>query len=135
MLRAKWTPPAREDLKKIGRYIGRHEHRPSVAAKILREIKANCDEYSEAFARGSVIGSEAAELGEGCRIFSHRRWVIVFEPIDGGIEVFACSTAVATTRGYSAIDVDLPRSAGGRMKTSLSANISATICSRSFRPV
>lgn len=87
MSKATWTSVAREDLKEIGRYIGRREHRPSVAAKILREITTKCDEYSVAFARGSVIGSDAAELGEGCRIFSYSRWVIVFEPIQSGIEV------------------------------------------------
>ncbi len=87
MAKAKWTRPARQDLKAIGHYIGRHERRPSVAAKILRELNAKCDEYAEAFARGSVIGSEASELGEGCRSFTHKRWVIVFEPISDGIEV------------------------------------------------
>ncbi len=87
MAKAKWTRPARQDLKAIGHYIGHRERRPSVAAKILREINAKCDEYAEAFARGSVIGSEAFDLGEGCRIFTHKRWVIVFEPINGGIEV------------------------------------------------
>ena len=87
MAKAKWTIPARNDLKAIGHYIGRHERRPSVAAKILREINAKCDEYAEAFARGSIIGSEASELGERCRIFPYKRWIIVFEPIGGGIEV------------------------------------------------
>jgi plasmid stabilization system protein ParE len=87
MAKAKWTTLAREDLKSIGRYIGRHEQRPSVAARILREIHAKCDKYSEAFAHGSVIGSDASELGDGCRIISHQRWLIFFEPIDRGIEV------------------------------------------------
>ena len=87
MATAKWTVLARDDLKEIGRYIGRRELRPSAASKILREIKAQCDDYSEIFARGSAIGSDAAELGENCRVFAHKRWVIVFEPIDGEIEV------------------------------------------------
>jgi toxin ParE1/3/4 len=87
MAKAKWTLPAREDLKEIGLYIGRKEHRPSIAANILREINAKCDGYSQAFASGSVIGSDASSLGEGCRILSHKRWVIVFETVDNGIEV------------------------------------------------
>jgi plasmid stabilization system protein ParE len=87
MANAKWTVPARRDLKEIGCYIGLREHRPSVAVKILRELKAKCDEYSQAFARGSVLGSDASELGENCGMFSHNRWVIVFEPIPGGIEI------------------------------------------------
>jgi plasmid stabilization system protein ParE len=87
MAKAKWTRPAREDLKEIGRYIGRTKQRPAAAAKNLREIKVKCDEYSQAFAGGSVLGSDASELGEGCRIFSYKRWGVVFEPVDGGIEV------------------------------------------------
>lgn len=87
MARATWTSTAREDLKQIGRYIGRREGRTSVAAKILREIRTKCDNYAEAFARGSVLGSDAAEIGAGCRVFPHKRWVIVFESTDGGILV------------------------------------------------
>ena len=87
MAKASWTSIARHDLKEIGRYIGQHEKRPSVAAKILREIKSKCDDYSDAFARGSVLGSDASELGEACRVFPHKRWVIVFEAADGGILV------------------------------------------------
>jgi len=85
--KAKWTSLAREDLKQIGLYMGRDKHRPSVAAAVLHEIKTKCDEYSAAFAEGSVLGTEASQLGQGCRIFSHKRWVIVFEPIKNGIEV------------------------------------------------
>ena len=87
MAKAKWTLPGRKDLKEIGRYVGSKEHRPSIASEILREIKAKCDEYSQAFARGSVLGSDASSLGERCRVFSYKRWVIVFEPVDNGIEV------------------------------------------------
>jgi plasmid stabilization system protein ParE len=87
MASAIWTEPARDDLKSIGRYLGREQKSPRLAAKILRELKASADEYSTAFAQGSIIGSEAAELGENCRVFSHKRWVVVFEPSSKGIEV------------------------------------------------
>jgi plasmid stabilization system protein ParE len=87
MANAKWTATAREDLKQIGCYIGRTEGRPSFAAAILREIKAKSDEYSAAFARGSVLGSDASVLGDGCRVFSHKRWIVVFEAIESGIEI------------------------------------------------
>lgn len=87
MAKAKWTATARDDLTSIGRYIGRSEQRPSVAAKLIREIANQCDEYSEAFARGSVLGSDASYLDVGCRVFSHKRWVIVFESTGSGIEV------------------------------------------------
>jgi plasmid stabilization system protein ParE len=87
MPKAKWTSKARDDLRSIGRYIGQHDKRPSTAEKIIREIAAKCDEYSEAFFRGSVLGSDASFLADSCRIFAHKRWVIVFEPNGNGIEV------------------------------------------------
>jgi plasmid stabilization system protein ParE len=34
-----------------------------------------------------VIGTARPDLGELHRIFTHKRWVIIFRPIAGGIEV------------------------------------------------
>jgi plasmid stabilization system protein ParE len=34
-----------------------------------------------------VLGSDAAELGAGCRVFPHKRWAIVFEAAEAGILV------------------------------------------------
>jgi toxin ParE1/3/4 len=64
-------------------YIGRKERRPSVAARVMREIREKCDHY----ARHPHTGTSRAELGEGCRLGSHSRWVILFRPIDDGIEI------------------------------------------------
>jgi plasmid stabilization system protein ParE len=36
---------------------------------------------------GSVIGTHRPELGENYRVFSHKRWVIIFRASDRGIEV------------------------------------------------
>lgn len=87
MAGATWTKPAREDLQAIGRFIGREQLSPRLAATVLRELKTKADEYSEIFTQGSVVGTDAPELGENCRVFSHKRWVIVFEPTSKGIEV------------------------------------------------
>jgi toxin ParE1/3/4 len=64
-------------------YIGRKERRPAVAARVMREIREKCDHY----ARHPHTGTSRAELGEGCRLGSHSRWVILFRPIDDGIEI------------------------------------------------
>ena len=87
MAKALWTPEAREDLRAIALYIGRKDRRPATAAKIAREIKAKCDEYATIFATGSVIGTHRPELGENHRVFTHKRWVVVFRATDLGIEV------------------------------------------------
>lgn len=78
-----WTDQARRDLKSIGMYIGRKERRPAVAARVMREIREKCSHY----ARHSLTGTSRTEFGDDCRVFSHSRWVIVFRPIEDGIEV------------------------------------------------
>ncbi len=49
----------------------------------MREIRDRCDHY----ARNPLTGTSREEFGEGCRVFSHRRWVILFRTIHEGIEV------------------------------------------------
>ena len=101
--KALWTPEAREDLKSIALYIGREDRRPATAAKIAREIKAKCDEYAAAFAEGSVIGTRRPELGENHRVFSHKRWVIIFRATDqdarrsAGRSLSSLSTSTSST--------------------------------------
>jgi toxin ParE1/3/4 len=80
---AYWTDQARRDLRSIGLYVGRKEHRPAVAARVMREIRKKCDHY----ARHPLTGTARPDLGEGCRVFSHSRWVVAFRPLDEGIEV------------------------------------------------
>ena len=87
MAKAIWTPEAREDLKQIVLFIGRRDRRTATAAKIAREIKAKCDDYATHFAAGNVTGMLRPELGENYRVFSHKRWVIIFRPSDQGVEV------------------------------------------------
>ncbi|MEX2310075.1 MAG: type II toxin-antitoxin system RelE/ParE family toxin [Pirellulales bacterium] len=56
MQKAIWSDPAREDLKEIGRYIGRQQHRPSIAAKIMREIRNHCDHLARFPHSGTAAG-------------------------------------------------------------------------------
>jgi plasmid stabilization system protein ParE len=87
MASAKYTPEARQDLKEIALWIGRTDKRPTVAANVVRDLKRHCDEYGRAFAAGSTIGTPDPRLGPGYRVFSHKRWVVVFRESHGGIEV------------------------------------------------
>jgi plasmid stabilization system protein ParE len=87
MAGAIWTQEARKDLKGIALYIGRQEQRVSTAARIIRDIKAKCDEYATHFRAGSVLGTHRPELGAQVRVISHKRRVIVFRPCKQGIEV------------------------------------------------
>ena len=87
MASTQYTPEARQDLKDIAIWIGRHDKRPKVAAKIIRELKSRCDEYARAASSGSLIGTSRPEIGAGYRVFSYKRWVVVFRGMVGGIEV------------------------------------------------
>jgi toxin ParE1/3/4 len=83
MSKAVWSDVAREDLKDTGRYIGREQHRPAVAAKIMREIRNHCD-----YLAGSPdAGSARPDLGVDIRVTSWKRWVIIFRPAAHGIDV------------------------------------------------
>ena len=83
MPQANWSDSAREDLKEIGRYVGRQQHRPSTAAKIMREMGDHCDHL----ARFPQSGTVRPDLGDDIRVTSYKRWVILFRPVEDGIEV------------------------------------------------
>ena len=87
MSQAEWTSQAKADLRDIYLWISRRDHRRNTARKIVRELRHECDEYSAAAAKGLVLGTAQSDLGELCRTFTFKRWVIVFRPVDNGIEV------------------------------------------------
>ena len=82
-----YTPEADEDIRDIFRYIAREQERPSVAAKNIQELEKKCNEYGEAFSKGSEIGTARPDLGSAYRTFAFKRWVVIFRPTGGGIEV------------------------------------------------
>ena len=82
-----WSTLARQEVDAIYDYIGEHEHRPATADRFVKNLIAACESYATAFAAGSVLGTARPDLGESHRVFSHKRWVIVFRPSDDGIEV------------------------------------------------
>lgn len=82
-----WSATARTDVDGIYQYIGEHERRPAAADKFVKYLVADCESYAAAFAAGSVLGTARPTFGESHRVFSHKRWVVVFRPIEDGIEV------------------------------------------------
>jgi len=93
--RAEWTPLAERDLEEIAFFIGVQDHRPATAAKIVREIEAKCERYAHA----PEMGTAAPELGENCRYFTHKRWVVIYATADPGIQVVG---VVDAARDYPA---------------------------------
>ncbi len=77
------TKAAQQDLDDLAWYIAVHESRPRVAYKNIDEIIAKC----ELLASNPLLGTAKPEFGNRYRTFSHKRWVILFRPIEDGIEV------------------------------------------------
>jgi toxin ParE1/3/4 len=75
------------DLDELYDYIARHEHRPATADRVVQDLVAAMRRYADIFSAGSDIGALRDDLGEGYRTFAHKRWVIVFRPVDVGIEI------------------------------------------------
>jgi plasmid stabilization system protein ParE len=80
------TQIADEDLRNIAYQIGVESARPSTADRTVDELVDCCDQLAKLTAI-SQMGTAAPELGRGVRLFSHRRWVIIFRYIDDGVLV------------------------------------------------
>ena len=83
MPRVRRTPEAERDLREIAFYIGKTQHRPLAAENLLREIDAKLRLY----AGQPLSGARRSDLDEDARIFVHKRHIIVYRPLDDGIEV------------------------------------------------
>ncbi|REK11919.1 MAG: type II toxin-antitoxin system RelE/ParE family toxin [Planctomycetota bacterium] len=77
------TPAAEADLTDIAYYIAIEAGRPLSADANIDELLAKCAVY----AREPLLGSAAPELGTEYRIFGFKRWIVIYRPIDDGIEV------------------------------------------------
>ena len=82
-----WSFASRQDIDEVYYYIGVRDRRPATADKVIGELRDACHSYADAFAAGSVIGTARSDLGEDFRVFTHKRWVVIFRPIEDGIEV------------------------------------------------
>lgn len=78
------TSAADADLRNIAYQIGVESGRPAAAERIVDELIGRCDQLA-ATSSASQVGTAAPELGEGIRLISHRRWVIIFRHIDEGV--------------------------------------------------
>jgi plasmid stabilization system protein ParE len=80
------TQSADQDLRAIAFQIGVESGRPQTADKIIDELIDCCEQLAH-WSPTSSLGSAAPELGHGVRLFSHRRWVIIFRYVDDGVVI------------------------------------------------
>ena len=87
MARLVWAFHAKQDVDGIYDFIAHTDRRPLTADNVVRELALQCESYATAFADGNLIGTLRSDLGEQVRVFTHKRWLVVFRPIQDGIEV------------------------------------------------
>lgn len=78
------TIAANDDLRGIARQIGNDSGRPILAERIIDEIIDCCDYLAELSTK-SKLGTAKPRLGAGVRLFSHKRWVIIFRYAEPGV--------------------------------------------------
>ena len=83
MPQAHWTPQAERDLAEIVYDIGIEQNRRDTARKIAVEFHEKCDLHATI----PLGGTARNDLGENYRVFSLKRWVVVFRPHLEEIEV------------------------------------------------
>ena len=79
--RLAYTPAARDDLQKIGDYIG--QHNPVRAQSFVRELRDHCRRVAEYPRRHRL----REEFGAGVRGVVHGAYLILYTPRDDGLVV------------------------------------------------
>lgn len=86
MPRARRSEAAERDLQNIGFHIAMRNRLPETADHIIDELIIQAEEIAQ-LSTTAVVGTPAPELGNGVRLFSHKRWVILFRYMPHGIDV------------------------------------------------
>lgn len=83
---ARRSESAERDLREIAFHIGVEHQSPLVADRIIDEIIAECGHLARD-ANVAKRGTSAPEIGERVRLFTYKRWVILFRYEPHGIDV------------------------------------------------
>ena len=86
MPRARRTESAEADLQEIAFQIAVRDQRPATADRVIDELIEQCERLAQ-HSETSIQGTAASELGDNVRLFSYRRWVIVFRYEAHGVDI------------------------------------------------
>ena len=81
MPRVEYSPVAEDDLRQIGQYIARHD--VAAACRLFDAFDRKADLY----AGNPLLGEVWPDLGEKVRAFRVGRYLVLYQPIENGIEV------------------------------------------------
>jgi len=83
---ARRTEAAERDLQEIAFQIAVRDGRPIVADRIIDQLVGECQMLADKF--GAIRTQlRVSARGDGVRLFSFKRWVIVFRYAEHGIDV------------------------------------------------
>ena len=83
---ARRSAAAERDLQRIAYHIALKDDRPLAADRVIDALVGQAEEIAQLSAN-SVMGTAAPEIGDGVRLFSCKRWVILFRYQPHGIDV------------------------------------------------
>ncbi len=86
MFIARRTEAAEGDLRDIAFQIAFADKRPITADRIIDELIEQADMLTQ-LSRSSVMGTACPDIGNDVRIFSYKRWVILFRYEPHGVDV------------------------------------------------
>ena len=89
---ARRTEAAERDLQDLAFHIAMREQRASAADRIIDELIAQAENIAE-LSINTSLGTSAPEIGGGIRLFSYKRWVILFRYEPHGIDVLRFADA------------------------------------------
>lgn len=97
MLRARRTEAAERDLRDIAFHIGVVDNRPVTADRVIDELIEKADALAR-LSRSSAMGTACPEIGHGVRLFSCRRWVILFRYEPHGVDILRILSSDSRTQ-------------------------------------
>ena len=83
MARVQRTQTAERSLDEIFDYVGRKNHSPAAAARLLRRIAKKCGLY----ATQPLMGEARPDLGREVRCFPVGNFVVFYQPLEDGLLV------------------------------------------------
>jgi plasmid stabilization system protein ParE len=83
---ARCSEAAERDLQDIAFHIAFRDGHPVTADRIVDELIAQAEKLAQ-LSTTTVLGTAAPEIGGGVRLFSYKRWVILFRYQSHGVDV------------------------------------------------
>lgn len=92
MRTARRTEAAEQDLREIAFRIAFDEKRPILADRIIDELIGQAETLAR-LSKSSLMGTACPEIADGARLFSHKRWGIIFRYQPHGVDVLRFADA------------------------------------------